>query len=166
MMTTIEDLLGGDHSELDKLLDSVLVSLEAGNATIAHRRLDLFWARLAMHIRAEHLHLFPALDGASADVEAQLEALRADHNFFMRELVDAIKMMRNASTAGDATTLKVVADRMHILKERLARHNAIEETEIYMLPDKVLRTDVCERMARSMRAELENLPPRFADGTN
>lgn len=163
MMTTIEALLGGDHAELDELLDSVLVSLESGNATTAYSRLDMFWARLAMHIRAEHLHLFPALQGAPADVEAQLETLRGDHNFFMRELVHAIEVMRAASGTGDATQIPAVADRMRILKERLAEHNAIEETEIYTLPGKMIRTDVRERIARSMRAELENLPPRFSD---
>ncbi len=29
------------------------------NSTEIFEKLDIFWARLAMHIRAEHLHLFP-----------------------------------------------------------------------------------------------------------
>ncbi len=36
-------------------------ALHAGDVEASHTGLDLFWARLAVHIRAEHLQLFPAI---------------------------------------------------------------------------------------------------------
>ena len=74
MLETIEDLLGKDHKQLDRLLGAVRAALEGENCVEAFQTLDLFWARLAMHIRAENLHLFPSVlnklegeDGESGD---------------------------------------------------------------------------------------------------
>jgi hypothetical protein len=92
----MDDQLSNDHAELGKLLGEVRDALEAGDITRSHSRLDLFWARLAMHIRAEHLHLFPAiLQGlkepprvnagmpSHSEVLSAIEKLRSDHDFFM-----------------------------------------------------------------------------------
>jgi hemerythrin-like domain-containing protein len=54
-------LLAHDHSGLDELLAEFFRALAAGNVAQSFDKLDLFWARLAVHIRAEHLHLFPTL---------------------------------------------------------------------------------------------------------
>ena len=54
-------LLAHDHSDLDELLAEFFRMLAVGNVSESFEKLDLFWARLAMHIRAEHLHLFPTL---------------------------------------------------------------------------------------------------------
>jgi hemerythrin-like domain-containing protein len=54
-------LLAHDHSDLDELLAEFFRMLTLGNVSESFEKLDLFWARLAMHIRAEHLHLFPTL---------------------------------------------------------------------------------------------------------
>ena len=56
-----EGLLAEDHEALDKALSALLAALDEGDSATAFARLDLFWARLAMHIRAEHLQLFPAI---------------------------------------------------------------------------------------------------------
>ena len=100
-------MLATDHAELDGLLDELFAAFEAGVVRHIYQRLDLFWARLAMHIRAEHLHLFPAvleacLTGKQISRRAtapevardKISALQKDHNFFMRELVSAIKQTR------------------------------------------------------------------------
>lgn len=62
--TKINESLASDHAELDELLGELFAAFEAGEIELIYRTLDLFWARLAMHIRAEHLHLFPAILGA------------------------------------------------------------------------------------------------------
>ena len=82
-------------------------STESWRSTIfarAFELLDLFWARLAIHIRAENLHLFPALANAPAsrftgkgglptrdEAHNVLLQLRSDHDFFMKELAEMIK---------------------------------------------------------------------------
>ena len=73
----VEELLGKDHKQLDKLLGAVLAALEGENSVEAFETLDLFWARLAMHIRAENLHLFPSVLNKVKveDGESQLEYL-------------------------------------------------------------------------------------------
>ncbi len=54
-----------DHSELGRLIDDLLAALDEGNKALGFERLDLLWARLAVHIRAEHLCLFPSILDAS-----------------------------------------------------------------------------------------------------
>ena len=92
------DILEADHRELDRLLFELLDSLSAAEPDLVstYRRLDLFWARLAVHIRGEHLVLFPAVLASVSDHENQREYLvrifgdlRNDHDFFMKELARA-----------------------------------------------------------------------------
>ena len=54
-------VLADDHSEIDTLMGDLLSALEEGNKSKAFARLNLLWARLAVHIRAEHLCLFPSI---------------------------------------------------------------------------------------------------------
>lgn len=167
-MTAIETLLGEDHAELDELLDSVFVSLGEGSATTAYDRLDLFWARLAMHIRAEHLHLFPAAlkiceterSEAIPDIPQILERLRRDHDLFMHELAEAIKSMRAVTPESERDVRLDVLSRLETLKDRLAEHNAIEEERIYGLRHFLSSSDE-QILSRSLARELANLPPRF-----
>ena len=44
MLETIEQLLGKDHKQLDKLLGGVRAALEGENSVEAVETLDLFWA--------------------------------------------------------------------------------------------------------------------------
>lgn len=100
--TQIDDLLTHDHSEIDALVDQILDLFSSGEPGLIYEAIDLFWARLAVHIRAEHLHLFPkltesagALDKAEADdLRSLIGKLHDDHNAFMREMIEAIKTMR------------------------------------------------------------------------
>ena len=50
-----ELLLVHDHLDLKELLVRVVAALKGVDAVAAFDLLDRFWARLAMHIRAEHL---------------------------------------------------------------------------------------------------------------
>lgn len=92
-------LWADDHSELGELIDDLLAGLDEENKALSFERLDLLWARQAVHIRAEHLCLFPSiLDAPRANFtgtgstpwyeEAQraIDVLRHDHDFFMHEL--------------------------------------------------------------------------------
>ena len=141
-----EELLRDDHEALDKLLKVLLAALDKGETSTTLARLDLFWARLAMHIRAEHLHLFPAilrpeqlaqtdrlpLETSAADA---VEQLRRDHDFFMHELAASIKIMRTPLKTKDSDAdihlLDEVRARIAAVSKRLESHNEVEEEFIY-----------------------------------
>lgn len=168
-------VLADDHSEIDILIGDLLAALEEGVKSKAFARLDLLWARLAVHIRAEHLYLFPSIleahfnDTSSGPTyqEAQrtIDQLRLDHDFFMRDLGTTVNAMRNQQDASDN---EVVIEqfgevRRSVLKiqSRLAKHNELEEKQVYKWVNVLLdRTERSALIAR-IRRELENMPPRF-----
>jgi Hemerythrin HHE cation binding domain len=175
-----EGLLAEDHEALDKLLSALLAALDEGDSATAFARLDLFWARLAMHIRAEHVHLFPAIlralhgdtgeradeTPATADAREAIAQLHRDHDFFMHELAGAIKVMRDRRTiAGGDSTSKIESVRQMIatLRNRLEAHNKLEEDLVYRLPAKLLGPEELTALELQIRDELKNLPPRFRD---
>ena len=175
-METIDELLAKDHKQLDKLLGAVLAALEGENSIEAFETLDLFWARLAMHIRAENLHLFPSVlnkvkgnvpDGhceflPSMEVQKAVERLTADHNFFMRQLSRAIRILRETPIANDPVVeLETVREIVGGVSERLTAHNELEEVIIYQMPKKLLPREEQIELATRIQRELENLPPRF-----
>ena len=173
----MNNLLAADHSELDALLKELFAALDAGDAARVYQKLDFVWARLAMHIRAEHLHLFPALlrafespqartkSGLSLEnVISRIAQLKRDHDFFMRELSAAIKQIRKLQEINQAEIspqLLSVREKIFDIRSRLKVHNEMEESEVYLWIDTLLdsaeRADLNERM----RKELENLPPRL-----
>src|SRR4026209_3045759 len=108
MVSQPSQRLAHDHTELDNLLKQLQQALADSDLEASHAKLDLFWARLAVHIRAEHLHLFPTVLGRLAsnsadpafsptfsDAETSIEQLRADHDFFMHALAQAIGRLRD-----------------------------------------------------------------------
>src|ERR687889_686435 len=107
------DVLVDDHAEVDELLRGVMLAFDGGDVREVYTRLDYMWARLAVHIRAEHLHLFPALlsaaEGAGprsgvptgAGGRESVDILREDHDLFMRGLAAAVNEVR-ALAAPDA----------------------------------------------------------------
>jgi len=162
----MDALLSHDHTEIDLLLTVALRKLDAGDAA-AFRSLDLFWARLAMHIRAEHHHLFPAVIRISdaeklSYVPEVVERLRLDHDFFMHELADIINAMRSMNPDNDRVTISDAARRVGVIKDRLIAHNAIEEEQIYKLGIFFSEKD-SEVLSRSVAEELANVPPRFSE---
>lgn len=174
-------LLDDDHSELDSLLAEFFAALDAGNLESIYRTLDFFWARLAVHIRAEHLHLFPAILEAAQkpkkspeDFRASppdkarnaIEELRSDHNFFMREMTAAIKTLRALREDSNADFPGKVAEEIRrkimAVKIRLDAHNNSEETQVYRLAERLLDAAALVRLNEKMRGEIENLPPRIS----
>ncbi len=170
-------MLGNDHTELDALLEDTFAALAGGDHSAVFARLDYFWARLAMHIRAEHLHLFPAIlhsqveeqPVGEASIDVLIEQLRVDHNFFMTELAGAVKTMREILQNVIDDPLPRLTEVKHRLKSvriRLVVHNDIEEARVYPLMGTSLsRADSAEIYAE-MKRELDNLPPRFIDHAN
>ena len=164
-----------DHAALGELLGQTIAALEVKDIERSYASLDLFWARLAMHIRAEHLHLFPAISDAvvetrnedtpsPADVQSAIEELRHDHDFFMRELSQAVLTLRGLlANAGVAVvgTLEDIRKRIDAVDARLVKHNKIEEQGIYLWIGSLLSDGEQLTLAASVKKELENIPPRF-----
>ena len=169
----MRDLLADDHHEIDLILDELFGAFEKGDAAEVYQKLDLFWARLAMHIRAENLHLFPAiLETAQSDepndlpaspnfVRESIRQLKDDHNFFMLELGDAVKQMREIRE-NDRQDAKLddLQAKINVLRERLERHNELEESEVYSWAEALTPAEA-EVLRTKIQKEIENLPPRF-----
>lgn len=180
MGTRINQLLASDHAELDELLARLLSGFEAADAQQIYQRLDIFWARLAMHIRAEHLHLFPAiLDAVRSQrhkedvpsleiVKHKIAKLQEDHNFFMRELLSGIKQLRGLQDSNPISELPCLSKVREVIVEvsrRLEKHNEMEESEAYVWADMLLNTVARADLSEKVQKELVNLPQRFKPGT-
>lgn len=170
--------LSDDHQAVSEVLEQLLTALNNKDVQASYSRLDLLWARLAVHIRAEHLHLFPAVirsltkspDAVAPDlIEAQaaVDNLRADHEFFMRELAQAIGILRelptNITNAGDEAKFTAVGNTVREIEKRLVTHNEIEENKIYRWASSILPEPEAAELATRINAELENRPPRFPE---
>lgn len=178
MKNPVESLLEDDHESLGQLLTKLEEELATHNSSRAFELLDLFWARLAIHIRAENLHLFPALSDARAslftgkgglptrdEVHNVLARLRSDHDFFMKELAEMIKRARGicADEAADFNLAEELGRRLTVLRKRLEAHNRLEEEQTYAWPALLFDEPTMAELGEHLRHELENLPPRFAD---
>jgi len=170
--------LADDHEEIDALLEEFFVAADDKNIETIYKSLDFFWARLAMHIRAEHLHLFPAIIEAFETRTAEnnqippldeaqnvINDLQNDHNFFMRELLAAIKNLRelreNKSKADFSKEIADVREMIVSVKRRLEKHNETEETKVYLWADLLLNQTERAALNVKMQREITNLPPRF-----
>jgi hypothetical protein len=156
--------LSDDHLEIDALILRAIDALERQSAGDALAAVDLFWARLAVHVRAEHLRLFPALHDAAPDIAPLIAELRDDHDFFMTELAACIRSLRLAVEAPvtDSGLFQNVLTRLAVVSERLAVHNATEETDIYPLAEERLAPETVADLSTAIGSELERLPPRFS----
>lgn len=172
-----EKLLASDHASLDQLFVALVLAIDENDSVESLSRLDLLWARLGMHIRAEHLWLFPsildALDGAHGDhtttldkdvVRDTIEGLKGDHNFFMHEFARAINILRpirltnkESANGWQETVRKIVL----AIRQRLKAHNEVEEENVYRWASLLLIGPNQARLASLVKNELENLPPRF-----
>ena len=175
------DFLVTDHAEVGALFGELLATFDGEGAGELLAKLDYVWARLAVHIRAEHLHLFPALlsaaEGAAAgsgapsppEVRESVERLREDHDFFMRELAGAVNGTRALVAGGsvpDAVRLGAIRDMVLAVAGRLSEHNRLEEEQVYLWQAALLGEDSRAGLRRKVKRELENLPPRFSGSTN
>ena len=178
-MAEARRLLADDHTGIDAVLKDLKTALETGDVETSHAKLDLFWARLAVHIRAEHLHLFPTVMAgvrektpedsygmALVASEEAIDELRDDHNFFMRELAEAIQTMRTLGDFADNRTdmegLKKIQSAVLEIERRLVRHNLLEEHKVYRWAEMVLSEQKQTQLATDIERELANRPPRFS----
>ena len=172
-------VLADDHAEVGELMDELLAALDGRDKDRSFDLLDMLWARLAVHIRAEHLCLFPAILGAhgkpssysQADapppehVREVVERLRADHDFFMVELAKAVNALREFLAEGGGPPedqFSEVRQRVLAVSVRLEEHNRLEEEQVYLWPEALLSLEERVGMSARMRREIENLPPRFS----
>jgi len=154
------ELLSDDHRAVAEVLKQLQAALRNNDVQTSFAKLDLMWARLAVHIRAEHLHLFPAVINSTApDAESIVEQLRADHDFFMRELAGAVNTLREQPDKAQlASILNVVVG----VEDRLSIHNEIEEQKIYHWANTLLPEPQQTALAAHIKTELENRPSRFS----
>ena len=152
--------LSDDHDAVGEVLKQLLTASDNNDVETSYLKLDLLWGRLAVHIRAEHLHLFPVLLTHQSEAQATVEVLRADHDFFMRELARAIGVLRGRY---DEAEFSAVRDAVREVEKRLNTHNQTEEDQIYAQASIMLtEPEQLELLAR-INAELENRPPRFSE---
>lgn len=171
-------LLAHDHSDLDEALAATLTAMNTEDLEGSFHHLDVFFARLAMHIRAENVHLFPTLKAAAgksakpntvpseATVQAAIRCLIDDHDFFMSELAAAVKELRDfrrGKTADlkAADVIESARKRLTEVSKRLETHNDLEETQVYHWAAAMLDPEEQETLSKNIQAELENLPPRL-----
>lgn len=180
-MAQVNEKLINDHAALDKVLKQLQMALRSANLELAHNKLDLFWARLAVHIRAEHLHFFPTVLGtlenaarhASApsldEAQSLVDELHQDHDFFMKQLIIAVGIMRELSTSPSQLivpqALSDVQNIVFAVERRLVNHNEIEESQIYSWATKLLSPDEQTKLAGQVATELLKHPPRFTLST-
>lgn len=169
-----------DHTELGELLTQLIATFDSSDIAQTHATLDLFWARLAMHIRAEHLHLFPTILHAvshnapndvpsPAEAENIIEELRNDHDFFMRELSHSIALTREFLKHPQTAVQERWQDlrkSIDAVQERLISHNEVEENGIYVWTKTLLSEAEQTDLAAHIEKELQNLPPRFRVNAN
>lgn len=173
-------LLVDDHAEVAALFRDLWREFDGGDARGVFERLDYLWARLAVHIRAEHLHLFPAVLAASemrlreeaddaptpAQVRLAVERLREEHDFFMRELAGAVNAARELAAqegSPDRERLLQIRARASAVADRLVEHNRVEEQQVYLWPDALIARAELDNISAGVRREIENLPPRFSE---
>ena len=177
-MAQVSEQLIDDHAAVDKILKQLQTALRSSDVQGAHVKLDLFWARLAVHIRAEHLHLFPTVlrsleNAASSQVSAPsldeaktvVAELRRDHDFFMHQLALAVEIMRELLTLPKQLTVpegmnnvkKIVLE----VERRLVRHNELEENQIYRWAPMLLNSEEQQKLQERITRELQNRPARF-----
>jgi hypothetical protein len=177
--TSAESLLEEDHASVEAQFAQLCVFLDEGNVERAFSQLDLVWARLAVHIRAEHLCLFPAVLNAARllsthecdtlrldEAQSLINQLRHDHDFFMTELARAVNLMREMRSSQDSRLitemLRDVRQAISTVKDRLEKHNNLEEEQIYRWPVMLLNSTEQAQLTAHIQQEIEKMPPRFA----
>jgi hypothetical protein len=165
------NILQHDHDDLGELLHDLKLRLGQNDLDQSFQLLDLFWAKLAIHIRAENLVLFPAILNAvsshkgeptSEEARAAVAVLRADHNFFMVELAEAIKIFREVQAGSKSKDhLVEILARVNAVAERLESHNALEEGKVYHWPARMLDPTDQGVVDANIKKQLQNIPPRF-----
>jgi len=166
MVLEARQRLSDDHQAVNEVLKQLLTALQNKDLEASYSNLDLLWARLAVHIRAEHLHLFPAVIGRLTKAQSVVERLRVDHDFFMRELAQAIRLLRELGKTPELFERESRFTSVHNIvlevEKRLVNHNRIEENQVYRWAGTILTEPEQIDLATRIKLELENRPPRFS----
>ena len=170
MASEARQRLSDDHQAVNEVLTQLLTALNNKDVDASYSKLDLLWARLAVHIRAEHLHLFPTvikrLASDSGEAQSVVDHLRADHDFFMRELARAVGIVRELpaplESREDEVKWNSVLDIVLEVEKRLAIHNETEENQVYRWASTVLTDPEQIELTTRINTELEHRPPRFS----
>ena len=147
--------LAADHAEIDALFREAQAALDRSLQADAHRALDRVWMRLAVHIRAEHRALFPAVAEARPDLAEMIRTLREDHDFFMATLATAVNALK--ASQPDWPLVRSAAE---AVQRRLATHNALEEAHVYPAAGRLPEVQG-RRLAGDVSRELADLPTRY-----
>ena len=152
------------------MLNDLDVALSLADPIKTYHSLDLFWARLSVHIRAEHLVVFPAVKRSVAEDSSRqcelkdiLARLRSDHDLFIKQLARAVKAMRLVPEFGnEAETFVIVKGLVDNVRQRLIEHNRIEEEVIYPMVGQSANDNVdMDEISVETLKQLTNLPSRF-----
>ena len=166
MAAAARESLLDDHRAVHEVLAELLTALQNKDVNASYQKLDLLWARLAVHIRAEHLHLFPAVTSRLTEAQAVVDKLREDHYFFMRELARAIGILRETQRPIDSSDaqekLTSIGDVVSAVEKRLSIHNDMEENKVYYWATTILTETEQSELAARLKAELEHRPSRFS----
>ncbi|HJW72040.1 MAG TPA: hemerythrin domain-containing protein [Geothrix sp.] len=148
-------LLSADHAEMDGCFQDAREALEHDLPVEARALIDRIWIRLAVHIRAEHKVLFPALSEALPQLRSDLQTLREEHDFFMATLAEGVKVLQEP-----APDLPSARTALESVWRRLASHNSLEEEQIYPGADRLPQAQLAQLLAAASR-ELAFLPQRY-----
>lgn len=149
-MPDAESLLARDHRELDAFSTEAFAAFTRGDAAAAHVALDRLWMRLAVHIRAEHKVLFPALGGAPPEIQALIQELKGEHDVFMTALARFLQDLRKPEA--DLPPIAAAFTDMHDL---LQAHNHREEIQVYPI------AGAADGLTIRINQELTFLPERY-----
>jgi hypothetical protein len=101
-----------------------------------------------------------------SEAQSIVNKLRADHDFFMRELARAVGILRELprplGSADSEASFTSVHEAVLEIEKRLANHNQIEENQIYRWASTILTEAEQVDLATRINAELVNQPPRFS----
>jgi hypothetical protein len=167
-----------DHVALDRILKDLKDVLARRDVGASHAKLDLLWGRLAVHIRAEHLHLFPAVlshlesvkgecvaESALSAAQSLVARLRADHDYFMLGFALLMETMRGLLDFSEAEKINervgFVIEMVDEIEQRLIEHNELEEVQVYGWAATMLCPADQDNLSRTIIGELEKRPPRF-----
>lgn len=172
-----ESLLAHDHEDLNLILEELNKVFSLKDLDKALEVLDSFWGRLAVHIRAENVFLFPALlnvlndtekvshpelsDMKRKEISHMLAELIEDHNYFMKQLIPVVKKLRTLCKNRDSTGLSEIQNSLIPVFERLEKHNEIEETQIYRQAKLLLKPAEQIELNQKIDQDLKNLPARL-----